>query len=122
MCDGPPVPQRGPGDAHSVREWIWERDRYEARQKGIRDYNDLMYTARQEGHERLVAQHHVQDHGQGDRLQEVEADAKDGQGEAAREAPGVRPQVAEHPRQRRHRGGGLVGVHRGARFDYILWG
>ena len=30
MCDGPPVPQRGPGDAHSVREWIWERDRYEA--------------------------------------------------------------------------------------------
>ena len=30
MCDGPPMPQRGPGDAHSVREWIWERDRYEA--------------------------------------------------------------------------------------------
>ncbi|HWD55815.1 MAG TPA: sulfotransferase [Acidimicrobiales bacterium] len=29
MCDGPPAPQRGPGDAHSVREWIWERDRYE---------------------------------------------------------------------------------------------
>jgi hypothetical protein len=29
MCDGPPTPQRGPGDAHSVREWIWERDRYE---------------------------------------------------------------------------------------------
>jgi hypothetical protein len=28
MCDGPPAPQRGPGDAHSVREWIWERDRY----------------------------------------------------------------------------------------------
>jgi hypothetical protein len=30
MCDGPPEPQRGPGDAHSVREWIWERDRYES--------------------------------------------------------------------------------------------
>ena len=30
MCDGPPAPQRGPGDAHSVREWIWERDRYES--------------------------------------------------------------------------------------------
>ena len=30
MCDGPPCAQQGPGDAHSVREWIWERDRYEA--------------------------------------------------------------------------------------------
>ena len=30
MCDGPPRAQQGPGDAHSVREWIWERDRYEA--------------------------------------------------------------------------------------------
>ncbi|HWC37391.1 MAG TPA: sulfotransferase, partial [Acidimicrobiales bacterium] len=29
MCDGPPVPQHGPGDAHSAREWIWERGRYE---------------------------------------------------------------------------------------------
>ncbi|HWC38002.1 MAG TPA: hypothetical protein VG476_05715, partial [Acidimicrobiales bacterium] len=29
MCDGRPVSQRGPGDAHSVREWIWRRDRYE---------------------------------------------------------------------------------------------
>ena len=29
MCDGPPRAQQGPGDAHSVREWIWERDRYE---------------------------------------------------------------------------------------------
>lgn len=31
LCDGePPRRQRGPGDAHSAREWIWERDRYEA--------------------------------------------------------------------------------------------
>jgi hypothetical protein len=30
MCEGPPEAQRGPGDAHSAREWIWQRDRYEA--------------------------------------------------------------------------------------------
>ncbi len=31
LCDGrPPVPGRGPGDAHSTREWIWDRARYEA--------------------------------------------------------------------------------------------
>lgn len=32
LCDGaPPDPahQRGPGDAHSAQEWIWQRDRYE---------------------------------------------------------------------------------------------
>ena len=32
LCDGtPPDPstQRGPGDAHSAREWIWDRDEYE---------------------------------------------------------------------------------------------
>jgi hypothetical protein len=29
LCDGPPPDRGGPGDAHSYREWIWERDRYE---------------------------------------------------------------------------------------------
>lgn len=32
LCeDAPPDPshQRGPGDAHSAQEWIWQRDRYE---------------------------------------------------------------------------------------------
>jgi hypothetical protein len=32
LCDDrPPDPahQRGPGDAHSAREWVWQRDRYE---------------------------------------------------------------------------------------------
>ena len=31
MCDGRrPTGQRGPGDAHSVQEWIWRRDDYAA--------------------------------------------------------------------------------------------
>ena len=31
LCDGaPPSNQQGPGDAHSAREWIWRRERYEA--------------------------------------------------------------------------------------------
>jgi hypothetical protein len=33
LCDGRPPPRsqhRGPGDAHSAREWIWRRSRYEA--------------------------------------------------------------------------------------------
>jgi sulfotransferase family protein len=33
LCDGRPPPrstQRGPGDAHSAREWMWQRDQYEA--------------------------------------------------------------------------------------------
>jgi hypothetical protein len=33
LCDGCPprgFGQRGPGDAHSAREWIWQRSRYEA--------------------------------------------------------------------------------------------
>lgn len=31
LCDGAaPKGQAGPGDAHSAREWIWRRDRYEA--------------------------------------------------------------------------------------------
>jgi hypothetical protein len=31
LTDGPPqrMHHRGPGDAHSAREWIWQRDRYE---------------------------------------------------------------------------------------------
>jgi Sulfotransferase family len=29
LCDGRPRAQRGPGDAHSVHEWVWRRDRYE---------------------------------------------------------------------------------------------
>ncbi len=32
LTDGrppPPATQRGPGDAHSAQEWIWQRDRYE---------------------------------------------------------------------------------------------
>jgi hypothetical protein len=31
LCDGrPPLRQSGPGDNHSLREWVWRRDRYEA--------------------------------------------------------------------------------------------
>ena len=30
LCDGPPPRTGGPGDAHSYREWIWQRDEYEA--------------------------------------------------------------------------------------------
>jgi hypothetical protein len=33
LCDGRPPPrgtQRGPGDAHSAREWVWRRTDYEA--------------------------------------------------------------------------------------------
>jgi hypothetical protein len=31
LCDGrPPEAPKGPGDAHSVREWVWRQDRYEA--------------------------------------------------------------------------------------------
>jgi Sulfotransferase family len=30
LCDGPPPRSGGPGDAHSYREWIWQRPRYEA--------------------------------------------------------------------------------------------
>lgn len=31
LCDGaPPAAQAGPGDAHSAREWVWDRDRYAA--------------------------------------------------------------------------------------------
>jgi hypothetical protein len=29
LCDGPPPREGGPGDAHSYREWIWQRDAYE---------------------------------------------------------------------------------------------
>ena len=31
LCDGaPPVARAGPGDAHSARDWVWDRDRYSA--------------------------------------------------------------------------------------------
>jgi hypothetical protein len=31
LCDdAPPARLTGPGDAHSAREWVWQRDRYEA--------------------------------------------------------------------------------------------
>jgi hypothetical protein len=29
LCDGPPPDRGGPGDAHSYREWIWQRADYE---------------------------------------------------------------------------------------------
>jgi Sulfotransferase family len=29
LCDGPPPHYRGPGDAHSRREWIWRPEEYE---------------------------------------------------------------------------------------------
>jgi Sulfotransferase family len=28
LCDGPPEPRGGPGDAHSYREWIWRAEDY----------------------------------------------------------------------------------------------
>lgn len=39
LCDDRPPPRSqhaGPGDAHSAREWIWRRDRYEALFDGAR--------------------------------------------------------------------------------------
>src|ERR1700678_1970229 len=30
LCDGKPTRREGPGDAHSVKEWVWSRERYEA--------------------------------------------------------------------------------------------
>lgn len=31
LCDdAPPAGQAGPGDAHSAKEWVWRRDRYES--------------------------------------------------------------------------------------------
>src|SRR4051812_49811741 len=31
LCgDSPPPAYQGPGDAHSNREWVWQRDRYQA--------------------------------------------------------------------------------------------
>ena len=30
LCDGKPPRQTGPGDAHSAKEWVWSRTRYEA--------------------------------------------------------------------------------------------
>jgi hypothetical protein len=30
LCHGvPPTAQRGPGDAHSLKEWIWRQEEYE---------------------------------------------------------------------------------------------
>jgi hypothetical protein len=38
LCgDAPPPAYRGPGDAHSCREWIWQRERYEALFSGCGD-------------------------------------------------------------------------------------
>lgn len=40
LTDGRPPPRsrhRGPGDAHSAREWVWRRDRYEALFAGAPD-------------------------------------------------------------------------------------
>jgi Sulfotransferase family len=61
LCDGiPPRGHAGPGDAHSAREWIWRRDRYEALFAGapagaLRGESTPFYLHDPRAHERLRA-------------------------------------------------------------------
>ncbi|MGO8871245.1 MAG: sulfotransferase family protein [Acidimicrobiales bacterium] len=56
LCDGPPAHRGGPGDAHSSREWIWQRDQYEhlfdaAPPGTLRDESTSFYLA--DAHRRI---------------------------------------------------------------------
>ncbi|MFZ0667773.1 MAG: sulfotransferase [Acidimicrobiales bacterium] len=60
LCDGRrPVPQAGPGDAHSSREWIWERSDYEALFEGpadrLKGESTPFYLYDRESHARMAS-------------------------------------------------------------------
>ena len=59
LCDdAPPVNQAGPGDAHSAREWVWDRQRYEelfapAPEGALRGESTPLYLADLDSHQRI---------------------------------------------------------------------
>ncbi len=60
LCDGPPPRTGGPGDAHSYREWIWQRDEYErlfddAPPGTLRGESTPLYLADPDAHIRIRA-------------------------------------------------------------------
>ena len=60
LHDGRPWRQRGPGDAHSAREWIWNADHYQglfaaARPDQLRGESTPFYLWSTEAHKRLAA-------------------------------------------------------------------
>lgn len=60
LCDGRrPAPPTGPGDAHSVREWIWRQERYEALFDGpaglLRGESTPFYLSDPAAHRRMAA-------------------------------------------------------------------
>lgn len=60
LCDGPPPTTGGPGDAHSYREWIWQRDQYErlfddAPPGALRGESTPLYLADDAAHVRMRA-------------------------------------------------------------------
>lgn len=61
LCgDEPPPKQYGPGDAHSRKEWVWERDRYEtlfadAAEGALRVESTPFYLWDTEAHPRIAA-------------------------------------------------------------------
>jgi hypothetical protein len=62
LCDGRRPPRsrnRGPGDAHSAREWIWRRERYEALFAGappgaLRGETTTLYLYDRQAHDRIA--------------------------------------------------------------------
>jgi hypothetical protein len=60
LCEGPPPREGGPGDAHSYREWIWQRNEYERLFDGAppgtrRGESTALYLADDAAHERIHA-------------------------------------------------------------------
>ena len=60
LHDGRPWRQRGPGDAHSAKEWIWNADHYRnlfsaARPGQLRGESTPFYLWSNEAHARLAA-------------------------------------------------------------------
>lgn len=59
LCDGrPPRPGRGPGDAHSAREWVWRQEAYEAFFAGappgwLRGESTPFYLYDRDAHQRI---------------------------------------------------------------------
>lgn len=59
LCDGPPPRYRGPGDAHSSREWVWRRDEYErlfesSREASFRGESTPLYLSDRSALERIA--------------------------------------------------------------------
>jgi Sulfotransferase family len=59
LCDGErPLRQAGPGDAHSSKEWIWDRNEFEALFEGpadlIRGESTPFYLYDKEAHQRIA--------------------------------------------------------------------